>query len=113
MATSRGVATEWTSKDGLWTTAVWKRAVVSVLVAWVTSSVLRACSVAAVACRFPVFLQTNWSGGARDWRGQVREQHTDTGLRVTVASDIFSVESTENAAKSYVLHCVQVHRLID
>ena len=61
-----------TSSEGPWRCTL----MVLVLAAWVTSSVLRTCCVAAAAarsCQFPAFLQTNSSadGQWRDWRGQV------------------------------------------
>ena len=79
----------------------------ALLVVWVTLSVFRACC---TACEFPAFLQTNSSadGHWRDWRGQVRQQHMDAGLRITVSTEVLSLESTEDPTTSYVLHCVEV-----
>ena len=37
---------------------------------------------------------------------QVRGQHMDAGLRVTVTADVMTVESLDQATSSYVLHCV-------
>ena len=101
-----GVATELIAADGLWT-SVWKYLAVAVLVTW---SMLHVCSVAALACEFPAFLQTNSSadGQWRDWRGQVREQHMKTGLRMTVSTGSMSVDFADDQTKSYVLHCVDV-----
>ena len=94
---------------------VWGHAVVALLVVWATSSMLRECCAAAVACHFPAFLQTNSSvhasGQSRDWRWRVREQHMETWTHVTVSADIMSVESAaddDDRTTSYVLHCVEV-----
>jgi len=104
-----GVAAKLIAADGLWT-LVWKRIAVAVLALWATSSVLRICCVAAVACEFPTFLQTNSSvdGRWRDWHGRVREQHMETGLRVTVSADTMSVDFADDKTKSYVLHCIDI-----
>jgi len=104
-----GVAACLMASDGLWM-SVWTRVAVVALVVWATSSMLRVCCVAARTCQFPAFLQTNTSvdGQTRDWRGRVREQHMETGLRVTVYADIISVESSDDQSTSYVLHCVEI-----
>ena len=39
---------------------------------------------------------------------QVREQHMDAGLRVTVTAGVMTVESADKPTTSYVLHCVEV-----
>ena len=104
MSAQGDVAAEQIAVDGLW-----RRVAVALLVFWATSSMLRVYCVAALTCQFPAFLQTNSSDGRwRDWRGRVRDQHTETGLRVTVTAGVLNGQSVDDQTTSYVIHCVEV-----
>ncbi|ELU18697.1 hypothetical protein CAPTEDRAFT_218417 [Capitella teleta] len=60
---------------------------------------------AAEACQFPAFMHTN--NTQRDWRGRIKEQHTEITLQLTVEGNTLRSTATDSSANSFAWVCLQ------